>query len=33
MIARAADADALVFVPRGEGELADGAPVEYLRLA
>ena len=27
MIARAADADALVFVPRGEGELADGAPV------
>jgi molybdopterin molybdotransferase len=32
MIARAADADALVFVPRGEGELADGAPVEYLRL-
>src|SRR5436190_1639434 len=33
MIARAADADALVFVPRGEGELADGAPVKYLRLA
>jgi molybdopterin molybdotransferase len=32
MIARAADADALVFVPRGEGELADGAPIEYLRL-
>jgi molybdopterin molybdotransferase len=32
MIARAADADALVFVPRGEGELADGAAVEYLRL-
>jgi molybdopterin molybdotransferase len=32
MIARAADADALVFVPRGEGELADGAPVEYLPL-
>ena len=32
MIARAADADALLFVPRGEGELADGAPVEYLRL-
>jgi len=32
MIARAADADALVLVPRGEGELADGAPVEYLRL-
>lgn len=33
MIARAADADALVLVPRGEGELADGAPVEYLRLS
>ncbi|HEX6679464.1 MAG TPA: gephyrin-like molybdotransferase Glp [Gaiellaceae bacterium] len=32
MIARAADADALVFVPRGQGELADGASVEYLRL-
>jgi molybdopterin molybdotransferase len=32
MIARAADADALVLVPRGEGELEDGAPVEYLRL-
>jgi molybdopterin molybdotransferase len=32
MIARAADADALVFVPRGEGELADGSPVEYLPL-
>jgi molybdopterin molybdotransferase len=32
MIARAADADALVLVPRGEGELADGAQVEYLRL-
>jgi molybdopterin molybdotransferase len=32
MIARAADADALVLVPRGEGELRDGAPVEYLRL-
>jgi molybdopterin biosynthesis enzyme len=32
MIARAADADALVLVPRGEGELADGAPVEYLRI-
>jgi hypothetical protein len=32
MIARAADADALVFVPRGEGELSDGAAVEYLRL-
>jgi molybdopterin biosynthesis enzyme len=32
MIARAADADALVLVPRGDGELADGAQVEYLRL-
>jgi molybdopterin molybdotransferase len=32
MIAQAAGADALVFVPRGEGELAVGAPVEFLRL-
>jgi molybdopterin molybdotransferase len=32
MIARSAGADALVFVPRGEGELAAGAPVDYLRL-
>ena len=32
MIARAVDADALVLVPRGDGELEDGAPVEYLRL-
>ena len=32
MIARSAAADALVFVPRGEGELADGASVDYLRL-
>jgi molybdopterin molybdotransferase len=32
MIARSAGADALVFVPRGEGELDDGAPVDYLRL-
>ena len=32
MIARAAAADALVFVPRGEGELAAGASVRYLRL-
>jgi molybdopterin molybdotransferase len=32
MIARSAEADALVLVPRGEGELADGASVEYLRL-
>jgi molybdopterin molybdotransferase len=33
MIASAAGADALVFVPRGEGELATGSPVRYLRLA
>ena len=33
MIARAAGADALVLVPRGEGELAAGASVRYLRLA
>jgi len=32
MIARSAAADALVFVPRGDGELGDGAPVDYLRL-
>jgi molybdopterin molybdotransferase len=32
MIARAADADALVLIPRGDGELGDGAVVEYLRL-
>jgi molybdopterin molybdotransferase len=32
MIARSAGADALVFVPRGEGELAAGAHVDYLRL-
>jgi molybdopterin molybdotransferase len=32
MIARAAGADALVFVPRGEGELAPGTAVRYLRL-
>jgi molybdopterin molybdotransferase len=32
MIARSAAADALVFVPQGEGELGDGAPVDYLRL-
>jgi molybdopterin molybdotransferase len=30
MIARAARADALVLVPRGEGELAAGAAVRYL---
>jgi molybdopterin biosynthesis enzyme len=29
---RAASADALVHVPRGEGELAAGEPVEYLPL-
>jgi molybdopterin molybdotransferase len=33
MIARAAEADALVLVPRGDGELPPGAPVRYLRLA
>jgi len=33
MIARAATADALVFVPRGEGTLPAGAAVSYLRLA
>ena len=32
MIVRAAGADALVFVPRGEGELPPGADVRYLRL-
>jgi molybdopterin molybdotransferase len=32
MIARAAAADALVFAPRGDGELAAGAVVRYLRL-
>ena len=32
MIARAAGADALVLLPRGEGELPVGAPVRYLRL-
>jgi hypothetical protein len=33
MIARAAAADALVFVPRGVGELASGEPVRFLRLS
>jgi molybdopterin molybdotransferase len=33
MIVRAAAADALVFAPRGEGELAAGASVRYLPLA
>jgi molybdopterin molybdotransferase len=32
MIARAAGADALVLVPRGEGELPAGSTVRYLRL-
>ncbi len=32
MIARAATANALVLVPRGEGELAAGSPVAYLML-
>jgi molybdopterin biosynthesis enzyme len=32
MIARAAAADALVLVPRGEGELAAGEHVRYLRI-
>lgn len=32
MIARAAGADALVLIPRGEGELAAGTSVRYLRL-
>jgi molybdopterin molybdotransferase len=32
MIARAASADALALLPRGEGELAAGAPIRYLRL-
>jgi molybdopterin biosynthesis enzyme len=33
MIVRAAEADALVLVPRGEGELAAGERVRYLPLA
>jgi hypothetical protein len=33
MIVRAADADALVRVGRGEGELPAGSTVAYLRLA
>ena len=33
MIARAATADALVYAPRGDGELAAGATVRYLPLA
>ena len=30
MIVRAASANALVFIPRGEGELRAGAEVSYL---
>ena len=33
MIVRAAAADALVLVRRGEGELREGEPVRYLPLA
>jgi molybdopterin molybdotransferase len=33
MIVRAASADALVHVPRGDGEIAAGGPVRYLALA
>lgn len=33
MIVRAASADALLHVPRGDGEIAAGAPARYLRLA
>ncbi len=32
MIVRAAGADALVLVPRGEGELAAGSTVDYLAI-
>jgi molybdopterin molybdotransferase len=32
MIARAAGADALVLISRGEGEVADGSLIDYLRL-
>ena len=32
MIASAATADVLVLVPQGDGELAAGAAVRYLRL-
>jgi molybdopterin biosynthesis enzyme len=32
MIARAAVADAIVHVPRGEGEIAAGSPVRFLPL-
>jgi molybdopterin molybdotransferase len=33
MIAQAAEADALVLIPRGDGEIAAGESVRYLRLA
>ena len=33
MIVRAAEADALVHVARGDGELAAGEAVRYLRLS
>jgi molybdopterin biosynthesis enzyme len=33
MIARAASADVLLHVPRGEGELPAGADVRFLRLS
>jgi molybdopterin biosynthesis enzyme len=33
MIVRAAAADALVRIPRGEGELGPGSAVRYLRLS
>jgi molybdopterin biosynthesis enzyme len=32
MIARAAGADALVLVSRGDGAVAEGDPVEFLRI-
>jgi len=32
MITRTATADALVLVPRGEGELAAGDKVQFLRI-
>ena len=33
MIVRAASADALIHVPRGDGEIEAGGPVRYLSLA
>jgi molybdopterin molybdotransferase len=32
MIARAAAADALILIPRGNGDLSMGEPVEFLRI-